>query len=169
MSEVKLKNLLKEAEGFYELELYDKALERLSEYEEDGGDWLVSLEMRGEVLRAAERYEEAVPVLERVSHVKPDDLHVYIGLGWCYKRTDRLDKAVDVLESAVRADPNFSLAKYNLACYYALAGDDKRCFRFLSEAVSRDKNFIRMASEESDFDNVRDAEEFKRITAGKVK
>lgn len=167
MSKYKLENLLREAEGFYELELYDKSLERLAEYDEAGGDFLTSLRIKGEVLRAAERYRQAVPVLERVNRLLPKDLDVYIGLGWCYKRTDRLGKAVHTLESALKVDPSFYLAKYNLACYYALAGDEERCFEYLAEAVRHNADYARMAKEEQDFAPVRESDTFEEITSGR--
>ena len=94
----------------------------------------------------------------------PKNMLTYISLGWCYKRTDRLPLAVKVLERAVKTDPDFSLAKYNLACYYSLAGEMQKCFGFLAKALEENPEYAAMAREEPDFDNVRDTDEFRALT-----
>ena len=50
------------------------------------------------------RYFEALLPLERASRLAPEDIRVRLALGWCYKRTGRLDLAIDSLEKAL-ADP----------------------------------------------------------------
>jgi tetratricopeptide (TPR) repeat protein len=167
MNEMQLGNLLTEAEGYYELELYDEALKRLDEFDAAGGDRNQSLRMRGECLRAADRFEDALTVLEESNRLDPRNMLTYISLGWCYKRTDRLPLAVRALERAVDVDPDFALAKYNLACYYSLAGEDRKCFDFLATAIEQNPEYAAMARTESDFDNVRDADEFRALTAPK--
>src|SRR5437016_4815401 len=61
----------------------------------------------GEALRELSRYEEALLPLERSADLMPDDIRIWLALGWCYKRTGQLAKAIEALERAVKIDTNF--------------------------------------------------------------
>ncbi len=85
----------------------------------------------GEALRELSRYEEALLPLERSADLMPDDIHVLLALGWCYKRTGQLAKAIEALERAVRVDAGEAVLHYNLACYWSLARNRTLALRFL--------------------------------------
>ncbi len=114
----------------------------------------------GETLRELERYEEALLPLERSADLIPDDIHVLLALGWCYKRTGQLGKAIAALEKAVRIDSSEAVLHYNLACYWSLARNRMLALRFLSRALEIDANYRDMIPEEADFDSLRSDPEF---------
>ena len=53
---------------------------------------------------------------------EPENIRVWIALGWCHKRTGRIDLAIEALETAMAADPEEALIRYNLACYSCQLG-----------------------------------------------
>ena len=161
---------IEEAEGYTELGMLEHALRRCS-----GPDrWCT--EMAGRVTywarrcRDLARYEEALPPLERSADLLPDDIHILLALGWCYKRTGQLAKAIEVLERAVRVDSSEAVLHYNLACYWSLARNRSLALRYLSRALEIDTNFRDMISDEPDFNLLRhDAQFIALVERDRVK
>ena len=58
-----------------------------------------------------------------------------IGLAWCLKRTDRLEEAIDVMMAAYQFHEDEPIVLYNLACYFALAGDKPQALSWLGRAI----------------------------------
>ena len=112
-----------------------------------------------------QRYFEALLPLERAAKAAPDDIRVRIALGWCYKRTGRLDLAIDALEQALIVEPELALLRYNLACYLSLAGHKRRALRYLSQALALDPAYRELAEAESDFDPLRADPAFRALCA----
>lgn len=153
----------REAEGYLELGMPEHALRTLGRL----GDPIAfdghALYLWGEGLRALNRYFEAIMPLERAAKIMPENIHVRIALGWCYKRTGRLDLAIDALEQAMLVEPEEALLRYNMACYLSLAGHRRRALRYLSQAVSLAPMYRKMAETESDFDPLRADPEFQSL------
>ncbi len=95
----------------------------------------------------------------------PGDMHVRLALAWCYKRTGRLEYAIESLEDAVRNEPLEAILHYNLACYWSLAGDRRCALRCLSRALDLDGNYLDLVPYEADFDVLRDDPEFQMLTS----
>jgi tetratricopeptide (TPR) repeat protein len=125
-----------------------------------------ALYLWGESLRTLERYFEAIMPLERALQALPNDIRVHIAIGWCYKRTDRLDAAIDILERALLVEPEEALLRYNLACYLSLDGQKRRALRYLSQAFSIAPKYRELVETESDFNPLRDDPDFQAICAG---
>ena len=87
-----------------------------------------------------------------------------LALGWCYKRTGQLAKAIEVLERAVKVDPSEGVLHYNLACYWSLARNRTLALRYLSKALEIDSNFRDMVPDEQDFNPLRHDAEFIALT-----
>ena len=120
--------------------------------------------MLGETLRELARYEEALLPLERSADLVPDDIHVLLALGWCYKRTGQLAKAIDALERAVKVDPGEAVLHYNLACYWSLARNRTLALKYLSQAMEIDSNIRDLVPDEADFNPLRHDPDFRQLT-----
>jgi tetratricopeptide (TPR) repeat protein len=153
----------REAEGFLELGMPEHALEALSRLGEPSHFDGNSLYLWGEGLRNLERYGEALGPLQRAAKAAPDDVRVRVALGWCYKRTGRLDLAIDALEQALIVEPDQALLRYNLACYLSLSGQKRRALRYLSQALAIDLSYRALVDTESDFDPLRDDPDFRAL------
>ena len=155
----------REAEGYLELGMAQHALTALDRLDEDSYDGRAYY-LRGESLRALERYAEAIAPLQRATHALPDDRHVCVALGWCYKRTGRLDLAIDALQQALIVRPQEALLRYNLACYLSLAGKKRGALRNLSKALAIDPDYRSLIESEPDFDPLRDDPDFQAVCDG---
>jgi tetratricopeptide (TPR) repeat protein len=155
---------LRQAEGFLELSLPRQALDCLSRIEElPGGKRGHAAYLRGEALRALERYQEAIGPLELASRDPTDAIAARLALGWCYKRTGRIDLAIRELEKALVKEPDDALIHYNLACYQSLAKDRGEALRHLRKAIRLEPAYRRMVDQESDFDPLRDDPDFQML------
>ena len=164
LSDVVVDRLLKEMEGYYELELYEEVVERADRLLGAGREPIRTLSLKARALQDAGQFEEAIGAYEALRRHAPDDDTVDLGLGWCYKRTDRLDLAITALETLVAREPDNALGVYNLACYLALDDDRSRALELLGQAIGLDATYRELTREESDFDGLRDEPGFRRLT-----
>ena len=160
----RLERTLREAEGYFELGMPAHALAALQRrgklvHADARGCYLL-----GEALRELDRWKEALYPLERSADLMPDDIHVWLSLGWCYKRTGQLLRAIDALEEALHVDPSVAILHYNLACYWSLAQNRRRALRHLTRAFEIDGNFRELVHAEPDFDPIRDDPGFQSLT-----
>ncbi len=160
---IRCSRIQREAEGYLELGMPQHALQALGRLGNPAGFGVEALYLWGEGLRAMRRYFEALLPLERASRLAPRDVRVRLALGWCYKRTGRLDLAIDSLRKAVAVLPGEALLHYNLACYLSLAGQKRRALRRLSRATALDPVYREMVEDEADFDPLRSDPEFQAI------
>jgi tetratricopeptide (TPR) repeat protein len=156
----------REAEGYYELQLYEEALERVDRLLAVPVFEDASLAMRAECLRGLERWEEGAAAYEALLGRDPENVSAYVGLGWCRKREGRLDLALAAMDRLLRASPGEGIGLYNLACYCSLDGQRERAIELLARAVEAEAEFREHARTEEDLDPIRDEPAFGRIVNG---
>jgi tetratricopeptide (TPR) repeat protein len=152
-----------EAEGYLELGLPVRALEALDRLGDPAAFGGHALYLQGEALRTMQRYREALVPLTRAAEATPDNLQVCIALGWCYKRTGQIHKAIRCLEKALDGSPTEALLHYNLACYWSLAGNKHRAMEYLSRALRLAPACHHLIDDEPDFDPIRSDGKFQAL------
>jgi tetratricopeptide (TPR) repeat protein len=127
--------------------------------------------LEGEALRSLERYAEALEPLREDSELDPENVQIWLALGWCHKRTGRLDLAIEALERAAEAvddtletEKYRGLLNYNLACYWSLAGNKAHALEYLSKAFETDPDYRDRVGSEPDFDPLRSDPDFQALT-----
>ena len=70
----------------------------------------------------AERYQESVPLLQRLATAHPDQVPTGFLLGAAYERTGQRDKAVEEFRRVLKLDPDFHAALNYLGYTFAEAG-----------------------------------------------
>lgn len=80
-----------------------------------------------------------------------------------YYALGQFDKCLDIMDKAIKIDPNDVLTYYNKACVYSLLKNTKDSVLNLKKAIELDKAYIDYSKDEKDLDNVRDSEEYKKI------
>ena len=164
LSDILVARLVREMEGYYSLDLTDEALKRAERLLAAGRSKIEALKLKAQILQDDKRYTEAIEVYEALSVHSPENRGAHIGLGWCFKRTDRLDLALETLETVVRLHPDYALGVYNLACYLALDDRRVRALELLEKAIGLEESFREHAQTETDFDGIRDDPDFRRLT-----
>ena len=109
-------------------------------------------------------FEEAIPLFEEALQHEPGHLQALLGLAWCYKRIDRIHRAIDSLEMAKEHHPEESIVIYNLACYYTLLGDKPKAIECLGRSLRMEPQLRQLIDEETDFDGLRSDPDFQFVT-----
>ncbi len=148
--------------------LAQRALAALERVRGGSGQRPHVLYLTGQAYRVMHRYHEAVPPLAAAAELDPENIFVWLALAWCYKRTYRLDLAIEALESALAADEQEAILHYNLACYWSLAGNPNIALRYLAQSFDIDPKFRDLVAEEADFDPIRDLPDFQSLVGAIV-
>ena len=120
--------------------------------------------LEAETLRALGQFEAALPLFRRTAAAVPRRIEPWLGIGWCLKRLNRLDEAIEQLQAGMRASPRQPILHYNLACYLSLAGEGATAIRHLTKAIALDKRFRDLTQLEPDFDPIRSDPQFVAVT-----
>lgn len=163
LQRIKRQKLLNAAEGYLLLGLFPQALTSLDEVPVDDSDNTAVDLLRGETLRSMERHSDALEAYNRAFAVDPQNISLLLAMAWCYKRTSQLPRAITALEQARNLEPKQAIVHYNLACYWALAGNRNESLTCLRRGLTQDPTLRRLIPEESDFDSLRDDPEFRQI------
>jgi tetratricopeptide (TPR) repeat protein len=180
-SRIRRQQILREAEGYLDMitvfgdrmpcrpdardQLARRVLKTLDRVENPGGLKAHVLFLRGQALRAMENFIDAVPLLREAAEIEPQNIHIRLSLGWCYKRCRRLDLAIQSLEEALESDASQAIVHYNLACYWSLAGNVKLSVAYLSQAFDLEPEYRDLVLREADFDPIRNHPHFQALTS----
>lgn len=144
--------------------LLNRALAELRQLPEEMRSGPLASLIEGEALRALGSWQAALAPLGRAAEADPARLESWLGLGWCFKRLDRLDDAIRALESGLAASPRQPILLYNLACYYSLGGNVAVAIDHLTRAITIDGRFRDLTGTERDFDSIRSDPRFVAAT-----
>jgi tetratricopeptide (TPR) repeat protein len=177
---IRRQQILREAEGYLDLitvfgdrmpcrpdardQLARRVLATLDRIENPGGMKAHVLFLRGQALRAIDEHVAAVPLFREADEIEPQNVHIRLALGWCYKRCHRLDLAIQALEEALEADASQAIIHYNLACYWSLAGNVKLAVAYLAQAFDLEPEYRDLVASERDFDPIRNHPHFQALT-----
>ncbi len=181
VNRIQRKQVLREAEGYLDLvmalsdrwpltddvriAMAQRAITTLDRLDHYGPRQAHQLYLRGQAYRVLEDYPQAIKALEESAAIDSDCLHTWLALGWCHKRVNRLDFAIQSLEEALAVDPTEAIIHYNLACYWSLAKNVKLAVEYLGEAFAIDSNYRDLVPLEPDFDPIRSDPEFRMLTS----
>jgi tetratricopeptide (TPR) repeat protein len=172
---------LREAEGYLDLamgsgepwpldqrlvvRLARRALTTLERIQHPAGQRAHALYLTGQAYRVMQEHAQAVPPLAAAAELEPENIAIWLALAWCYKRTQRLDLAIDSLENALAVEPRAAILYYNLACYWSLVGNAPVALQYLAQSFDIDPTYREMVAEETDFDPIRDLPDFQSLTS----
>jgi tetratricopeptide (TPR) repeat protein len=180
-SRIRRQQVLREAEGYLDLatvmseqwplttaardRVCRRALDTLARLEGNDAEHYRALHLKGQALRIMEHYQQAVHPLKKALQHERDNIHIYLALGWCYKRLGKIDLAIQALEHALDIERDEGIIHYNLACYWSLANNVALALVHLSQAIDIDTSYRERVAEEPDFDPVRNHPEFVALTS----
>lgn len=99
-----------------------------------------ALYFAGEMNVRLGRYGEAIPYLDRLARLSPDDKYAWFYLGVCYTETKQYKKAIDAYENRMlKLDPENIDVINNLAYVYREMGDNEKALQWLIRAEELQK------------------------------
>jgi tetratricopeptide (TPR) repeat protein len=154
---------LRAAEGYLMLDMFEHALRELRTIPDPSGHLFHFHLLRAEAYRGLAQWWDALEDYRVCQQLQANDLGVLMGLAWCHKRTRDLTQAIAAMHDAYRAHPEVPVVLYNLACYYSLARQTGQAVTWLARALRMDPELRRLIPEETDFDPIRAAPEFRKL------
>ena len=106
--------------------------------------------LKGEALRAMERYQEAIEPLREAVDKDASNMVGYLALGWCFKRLNKIESAIQTLEDALAGQHDEAIVHYNLACYWSLARNAGLALVHLSRALDLEPDYRDRVASEAD-------------------
>jgi tetratricopeptide (TPR) repeat protein len=155
--------LLNAAEGYLMLNMPQHALESLDAIIDPERAQFKSHYLRGMTYRQMGEHAAALEAFDVAYGEDSDHLSLLLAMAWCYKRTDRLEKAISIMQHAYGVSPTEPIVLYNLACYWALAGNKLQALSWLGRALRMDRGLKRLISSEQDFDQLRTDPDFETL------
>lgn len=120
--------------------------------------------LKGQAHQIAHRPRLAITFFEQSHKIDSENLLTCLALAWCCKRTQQVDRAIEVMQAAVEMDSESCVSHYNLACYCALNQRIDDALMHLTFALNLNPNYLPKIASESDFDSIRDNPRFADIT-----
>ena len=158
-----LQRLALEIDGWLDLGLPDRALERLPPLLENPAARTVALPLRTRALVELRQYREALDDLAALQELGHDREWIDLTEAWCRKRLDDLPGAIACMERLLARTHRSPVGHFNLACYLALSGQKERALEELSVACGLDPRFRDHLEEEQDLNALRDDPRFDAL------
>ena len=98
-----------------------------------------------------------------LSHMTSHIAFVYRRLGDLEAATGIEEETATLLHELDDSPAWRATVQYNLACNYALIGQNNRAIALLKEALNLDSNLIEWSKKDPDFDKIRDDAEFAKV------
>jgi len=114
------------------------AAEQLATKSEDPKDLFVA----ASVFLKSTRQDEAIPLLQKYLDKYPDDPTAWVGLGLGYEDQKKFPEAQKAFESALRSDPKFAEAEYQLGVITELAGNSVGASQHYERALQMEPNHV---------------------------
>jgi tetratricopeptide (TPR) repeat protein len=130
------------------------------------GNFLADLqEATADILSQGMRMHGAVAAQQNGGSAGPEAAQAQLVAGKAYvfgAQGDRA-KAIEHYEQAIKLDPKFSKALYNLACEYAKDSQPEKALVNLEKALALSTQLKMLARQDPDFASLRDQEAFKKL------
>lgn len=107
--------------------------------------------------------KRVVQLIERHLRIAPDDAKAMIMQGNTLIMLDEREKGIDYIARGAALAPNEPLVLYNVACGFALLGEDERALSYLDQAVKAGFGDRQMLLRDSDFQKLRQDPRFIAI------
>jgi len=157
------------ASGYLDLKMYDEAVQEADIALSFTPNLSQAIAIKSAALWQANRLSEAEPFVAKLAELHPRDADIWINLAYIRRRTQSLDAAVDTLQHAFDANPQYALAHYNMACYRAMQQREPEALELLKSAVHLDPKLKVLARAEPDFADLRKTPGFQEVLNGRAK
>lgn len=144
--------------------LNDAALKDINSLIKIQPDNALNFILRGQVLHAMARYNEAFQAFDRATSLDPGRWDVWGMKAGSLAKTGKFDEAIISINKGLELAPNEPVNIYNRACIYCLKGDKANALADLQKAISMNPYLKGNARNDEDFKSLYEDEDFKKIT-----
>jgi len=149
-----LERTLLAAQGYIELEMEEEALRELDELNEAFQNREEVLHIRLFIIMRARRWDEALPICERLRKSSPDQTTGYIHGAFCLHELGRTGDAKNMLLSGPASLLREATYYYNMGCYDAILGNIEDAHHALEISFRMDGKFREIAKFDPDLKSV---------------
>jgi len=149
---------------------YEKAIEALKRALQIDPEWSWTWYYIGLAKEELKDVGGAIEAYEKSVSIDPGDTignnykKAYGKMGFLKMDLDDLDGGEEAFKMALKIDREYDMAWYNLACVESLRNNLDKAINNLKEAIKLDAEYWRdSAKTDSDFDNIKDSIEFKKL------
>ncbi|MDH3785837.1 MAG: tetratricopeptide repeat protein, partial [Acidobacteriota bacterium] len=144
---------IRDAAGFVEVkELHDTL--SLNKYRE--GSW-------GGSEYSTRRWEPAIADMQEMIKLRPDAGRAWSNLGWALHHSSRHAEARDAFMKQLDLGFNPSLATYNVACTYAMEGNNDSAIEWLQKSIDDDGVSVHQMIQDEDLEGLHDDDRWEGL------
>lgn len=110
-----------------------------------------------------EEYNNALNYLDIIIQKDQNDVFIWDNRAFILIQLGDYDMAIINCDRSLELDSNFYNAYYNKACAFSLKNDKLQAVDNLSGAINGDSKYKELAKTDSDFDKIRNSNEFKEL------
>ncbi len=148
--------MVRMAEGYSELGMFDDALEQLDQLGVEFQDQFVVLRMRVDILLRKQEWKKALALSLRICSIHADEPYGYVHAAFCLHEFGRTAEAKQTLLDGPACLLDEAVYYYNLACYDAILGNLEQAKVYLHASFRLDKSFRELAKSDPDLKLIRD-------------
>ena len=137
---------------------FDKVLEVEPEH-------VNALAHKGNILGKLGKYDQAISCYDMALRIKPDYATCILNKGLALHYLGRFDQAISCYDKILEKTPENPSVLYHKACTKSLQNDAGQALSLLEKAILLDSEYAVKASQDKDFDTLRDNAKFKALTA----
>lgn len=138
------------AMGFLALGLLEESSAELEKIADRDRFHPVVLAARIELHTQEKKWPRVIAAAEELTRRRPDMETGWVGWAYALRELNRVKEALVVLLQAETNDHGSAIVHYNLACYLALLGNQKKAVARLKKAFRLDPNFKDEALDDKD-------------------
>jgi predicted Zn-dependent protease len=149
--------LIRAAEGYCELGLFDDALAQLNELTKEQRERLEAIRMRIDILLRQKQWQAALELSLRMCELYEKENYGYVHAAFCLHELGRTLDAKQILLDGPSGLLEEAIYYYNLACYDTALGNLDQAKAYLRASFQLDKSLRELAKNDPDLAAIRDA------------
>ena len=143
------------AQGYFELQMFEDALEELEAATRHAPDDLPVTLLRLEIEMARRQWQDALSLAENLCRLDPHEPHFTIHRAYILRELERVEEARSVLLSGPSRLRELGTYHYNLGCYEALLGNREKALELVRLGMDLDPTLRAFAQTDPDLESIR--------------
>lgn len=109
------------------------------------------------------RYDDGIALIQKALELKPNFVYGHFNLGLANELASRWNESIAAYHSAIALDAKDVWSYYGIASIYGRQGNVENVVKYLSQAITLDPDVKAVATDEKDFNPVRNDSRFQAL------